>query len=225
MDADENNPAPVSRTEQIDLLMKMHAALRGDILLQIGSLKNHVRNSQIILAVFGSAALGLMKSSTFALANDTKYYWIFFMVLVTTVTYYLLYDVFDSVFSINVVAELLAALERRVNKMAKADILMWDRITESLYGSAHPFGGVLQPLWMVSIYQIIGLFMITIFLPLFVYYQAWMKSDGGICISFWVVLCSLYSIGSALIAVYAGLGVMVRLRGRARETIEKNWNL
>jgi len=215
--------ASLSRSERLDLLMKTHAALRQDVLLQVGSLKHHVRNTQIILSIFVTATLASLNTSNFALTDDTKYYWIFFMILVTTVTYYLLYDVFDSGFSINVVSEVLASLERRVNKIAEDEVIMWDSITERLYGAPYPLKGVLQPLWMIGVYQMIAIFMVTVVLPCFVYWLAWSRSNGKMPILITVVLSASYSIISAVIAIYAAIGISVHLRSRMREFIGQIW--
>lgn len=203
--------------------MKTHAALRQDVLLQVGALKHHVRNTQIILSIFVTATLGSLNTVNFALTNDTKYYWIFFMILVTTVTYYLLYDVFDSGFSINVVGEVLGSLERRINKIAGDEVIMWDSITERFYGDPYPLRGVLQPLWLIGIYQVIAIFMVTVVLPCSVYLLAWSKSTGGTVILVTVVLSASYSIISAAVAIYAAIGISVHLRSRAREFIDEIW--
>lgn len=223
MNAEEKTSDPLSRSQRLELLMKMHAALRQDVLLQVGSLKNHVRNTQFVLSIFVTATLASLNSPNFALTNDTKYYWIFVMILITTVTYYLLYDVFDSGFSINVVGEVLGSLERRVNKIAEEELLMWDCVTERLYGSPFSLRGVLQPLWMVGIYQVIAISMVTVALPCFVYWLAWSRSNGGIEILVTAALGASYSIISAVVASYAAIGISVHLRGRAREFIDGAW--
>ena len=85
MTVEDQTSELLSQSQRLDLLMKMHAALRQDVLLQIGSLKNHVRNSQIIISIFVAVTLASLNSPNLAITDDTKYYWIFFMVLLTTV--------------------------------------------------------------------------------------------------------------------------------------------
>ena len=140
-----------------------------------------------------------------------------------SVTYYLLYDVFDSGFSINVVGELLGSLERRVNTIAKEEVLLWDSFTEKLYGSPFPLKGVIQPLWLIGFYQLIAISMVTLILPCSIYWVAWSRSKGGVAILIAVGLGAFYSIISAAIASYTAIGISVHLRSRAREFIDEVW--
>ena len=197
--------------------------MRQEVLLQVGSLKNHVRNTQIILSVFVTATLYSLNTPTFALTDGTKYYWIFFMILVTTVIYYLLYDVLDSGFSINVAGEVLGSLERRVNKVAGEQVIKWDSITEQLYGSPHALKGVIQPLWLIGFYQLVAISMVTVILPCVIYWLAWSESNGGTRILITVVLSTSYSVISAGLAIYTAFGISVHLRRRARVFIDQIW--
>src|SRR3989304_3170893 len=83
----------------IDLLEKQYSTLRKETLLQVQSIKNHVRNSFIVVAGLISVVAFLLNAPNYALSAKTASLWLLLMLLGSTVTFYLFFAVMESVFA------------------------------------------------------------------------------------------------------------------------------
>jgi hypothetical protein len=99
----------------IDLLEKEYSILRNETLLDVQSVRNHVRNSQVLITTMVSVAVFVLNTPNYGLKTETATLWLLFMLFATTVTYYLLYAILESIHAMNVLGEYLASIEKRVN--------------------------------------------------------------------------------------------------------------
>src|ERR1700760_1549236 len=91
---------PAGLEPDVDLLFRYYQVLKQDLLMQMSSFKNHVRNSQIVGGGLLSLLSFLLANKNYALSNDNIWLWIIVMVSLTTVTYYLVHDVLEAIFAI-----------------------------------------------------------------------------------------------------------------------------
>lgn len=92
----------------VDLLFQYYQILKQDLLLQTGSFKNHVRNSQIIGSALIAILSFLISSNNYTVTSDNVFLWLVVTGTFTTVTYYLIYDVLEAVFAVRALEECLS---------------------------------------------------------------------------------------------------------------------
>jgi hypothetical protein len=209
---------------EISLLEKSYSALRQEILLQIGSIKNHIKNSQLLITGMISVVIFLLNTEAYHLKESTAYLWVSLMLLATTITYYLLYAIVESIYTMNALGEYLSSVESRMNKKLGQKIAIWESdVVPQLMGSIRPFKGVLQPLWMMNLYPPIVIFFVTVAAPFYVYFWKiwtwWYNWPDRAAL----LVCGLYSLISFVLAVQVIIGTYIRLRPEARQYIERAW--
>jgi len=213
-----------SKKDLTDLLMREYTQFRQEINLHIGYMKNHVRNSQIFITSALTIVYYLSTTKDYALSEQNQYLWIAISLTTTTITYYLLYDIIESFFSVQVLSELTSSIESQINSIIGTKVIIYESsIAQKLWPHVMPFNGVLQPNWVMGFYPSISIFAITIVFPLFIYYSIWKMTNSGWVLPSILLLCGLYSVISILVASYVYIGTLRRLRHPVRHLIDEAW--
>jgi hypothetical protein len=218
------SPRSIAEPDNVDLLFRYYQVLKQDLLLQMGSFKNHVRNSQIVGTAFLTIMSFLLTNKNYALSEDNVGLWLVVMATFTTVTYYLIHDVLEAVFAVRALEECLSFLEDRVNAILGANRLVWQSgVAQKLWPSSTKVIGFFPPMLFLQIYETLLIAGATIILPGFVYYKAWGVSGSGFGIRALLIGLALYSVISAGITVSVLHSVNNRLRSKVRDMINAKW--
>lgn len=213
------------RPDTLDLLFRYYQTLKQDLLLQTGGFKNHVRNSQIaVTAVL--TLLGFMATSTsFSISDQSKWGWVGVGFAVTTIIYYLIYDVLEAVFAIRALEECLSFLEIRMNRFLGANRLIWQSaVAENLWPSTTKKLGFLPPIRCLEFYEMLLVSGATLLLPGYIYYQVWLLSADNCSLRFILFGLALYSAASAGWTVYMSHIVNEKVRSRVHLMLTERWN-
>jgi hypothetical protein len=209
----------------VDLLFRYYQLLKQDLLLQTGSFKNHVRNSQIIGGALIAILAFLINSKAYPVAKDTVFVWLVATATFTTVTYYLIYDVLEAVFAVRALEECLSFLEDRVNAILGANRFVWQSgVAQRLWPSA-PDIGFVPPMKCLEIYETVLIVGATVILPTYVYWKVWVILEEGSMVRHILVGLEFYSILSAAVTVSVLRGINGRLRNKVREMVARKWEL
>jgi hypothetical protein len=215
---------PSTEQDAVDLLFRYYQILKQDLLLQTGSFKNHVRNSQIVGTAFLTIMSFLLTNKNYGLTEDNIGLWLVVTATFTTVTYYLIHDVLEAIFAIRALEECLSFLEERVNAILGVNRLIWQSgVAQKLWPSSPRIIGFLPPMFFLQIYEALLIAGTTIALPGYVYYKAWSVSGGGVGIRVLLVGLALYSVVSATVTILVVHSVNNRLRSKVREMISQRW--
>jgi hypothetical protein len=190
--------------ETAELLEKHYSSLRQESLLQIQSIKNHVKNSQLLISAIISVTVFLGGSPNYNLREDTAWLWVIFMLVATTLTYYLLYAIIEAIFGMHSLGEYLACLERRINEIAGKKIMFWEELCEEMWSGPARLKGVVHTLWVMNLYSGLAIFAISVVLPFYIYYRLWAWWHDGLSRSM-LILFGLYSLGSFALGVWVVL--------------------
>lgn len=215
-----------SKKDIVYVLMQKYYILKSDMVMQASSFKNHVRNSQIIAGGALSITLAMFTSSNtpFALSEQTKFFWVPLAFLFTTVAYYFVYDTLESSFSVQSLAERIVSIENRINEIVGTPLLIWESvIAKQLWTPLIPLKGVLHPIVIMTAYEMLLIFLLATGSPLFIYYMAWNLPNNGCLFQAILILLGLYSIVSAVLAIYVWIGTNKKLRRELRTVIDGAW--
>jgi hypothetical protein len=214
---------PATDPGNVDLLFQYYQILKQDLLLQTGSFKNHVRNSQIIGSALIAILSFLISSNNYTVTSDNVFLWLVVTGTFTTVTYYLIYDVLEAVFAVRALEECLSFLEDRVNATLGANRLIWQSgVAQNLWPTSTDIG-FLAPMRCLEFYETILILGATVFLPSYIYYKAWNAVGDGSAVRHVLVGLELYSLLSAVVTIFVLRGVNGLLRAKVREMILKKW--
>jgi len=155
-----------------DLLMKQYQALKQDMVFQMGSYKNHVRNNQIIGAAIAAAGSALISSGNFEITDANKYLWLLGVFFIATVSFYMIHDVFESVFAVKALEQYLAYLEDKINEITGCRALLWQSyVASQLWPLSKSIKDIKPPVHSLEFYQILLILCMTIFFPAWTYYK------------------------------------------------------
>src|ERR1700693_2337848 len=139
--------------ELAELLFRYYQILKQDMLMQMGSFKNHVRNGQIIGTILITTSSFLLGSKNFSISNDNKYIWVIVALAATTITYYLIYDILEANFAVKALEEYLSFLEMEVNKVLGANTLIWQScVVEKLWPMSKDGDRIISPIKCLAFY-------------------------------------------------------------------------
>jgi hypothetical protein len=213
-----------SKDETVDLLMRKYAILKSDILVQIGGIKNHVRNGQVLATVVVAVLVFLLGHNEYQLSPNTKYVWLSVCFIIVTITYYLLYDVLESSFAVECISERIISLENRINEIMGGRGLIWESvIVKKIVSSARPFPGVIHPFVCELAYAGILVIIISVLIPLYVYYSALTLEHNGIKDYVIIGLSAVYSILSFVGFIFMAIKLHTRVRLALKDLIQKEW--
>jgi hypothetical protein len=211
--------------EHIDIFLRQYEILKQDMLQQMGAVKNHVRNSQIIGGALLAILSSLLTTKSYSISQDNVYLWILLMFGLTTISYYLIYDVLESVFAVKSLEAYLSSLESRINTKFGENAFIWQsKIADRLWPLTDSIKDVLPPLQYLSFYELILMVSATVVLPIYVYIAAWRTSQSSDFLLGVLIFSALYSIISAFVTIRVWLGVNQRLRARVREMVDSQWD-
>lgn len=209
----------------VELLMKQLMLLKQDMALQTASFKNHVRNSQILAASFLFIITLLINSHNFPIDRDNSIVWVISALLFTTMTFYFVHDILDSVFAVKALEEFISLMERRLNDVTGTKTFLWQSVVaDRLWFKSVYLRGILHPILCMEIYEAILILGCGVVFPGYVYYQAWQCSKGEWNITAALFLAMLYSIVSVPVVVYVWIGANRRVRERVRALVAEKWN-
>jgi hypothetical protein len=213
-----------SEAEGVSLLFRYYEILKQDLLLQTGSFKNHVRNSQIIGGALIAIITFLANGHIYGVTQDNVLIWIVVTVTFTTVTYYLVFDVLEAIFAVRALEECLSFLEDRLNGILGTNRLVWQSgVAQDLWPSSAQNLGFIPPMRGLEVYETILVLGATVFLPGWVYYQAWNVVDNVSPVRPVLLLLEIYSVVSAFVTFNVIRGVNGILRTKVRAMIVSKW--
>jgi hypothetical protein len=213
-----------SGQEIVQLLVQHYQLLKQDMLAQMGSVKNHVRNSQILGTAFIAILSFLLANKDYSIGENNKHLWIVIMATITTVAYYLIYDILESLFALKALEAYLSFLEDRVNTITGSRTLMWQsNIAECLWPLSSSIKSIMPPTFWLGFYEAILMLGTTVILPIYVYSQIWIISKDEMLLNTALAGLVAYSIISAAVTVYVWDGVNRRFRNEVRHLINKKW--
>jgi hypothetical protein len=203
--------------EEVGLLFQYYQVLKQDLVLHANGFKNHVRNSQIAITALLSILTLMTGSESFPITSRNELLWVGVMFAVTTMSYYLTYDVLEAVFAMRALEEFLSFLEDRMNKMLGESKLIWQSgIAERLWPTTRKKLGFTPPMRGVEVYGGLLVGGATMLLPGYVYFQVWCLHDTPIFTRILIVGLSIYSVGSAVFIFYTSRAVNDRVRVKVR---------
>jgi hypothetical protein len=214
-------PASLQKdSELLELLMEYYKVLKQDMLLQMSSVKNHVRNSQIIGATLVALLTILLNTNNFSVTTNTVYLWVIAAFALNTLSYYLIYDVLEAVYAVKALESYLSTLETRINDLIGKRVLMWQSdIANTLWSMSYCIEKIVPPMRGLEFYQLIIVCGTAVVLPLFVYYQVWNVAYGNKALSVFLCFFVFYSLFSAIMVVYVWSGVNRRLSAGVQRMI------
>jgi hypothetical protein len=227
----DRDPAPepsksMAELNTVDLLFRYYQVLKQDLLLQTGSFKNHVRNSQIFGGAFIATMSLLVTKGQLAVSDSNVLLWILGMFTFITVTYYLIYDVLEATFAVRALEECLSFLEERLNLLLGANRLIWQTgVAQKLWPISWKELGFIPPMWGLQFYDGLLIAGATLFLPGLVIYQAWDISEKLVSTRSLLVLLMIYAAASAFFMIWTLREVNGRLRSKVRNMINEKWEL
>lgn len=208
--------------EIVDLLMRQYQVLKQDMLFQMASYKNHVRNSQIVGTIL--IAMGSFISSTgnYSISDNNKYVWIGVVATITTISYYLIHDVLESVFAVKALEEYLSFLEAQINRLTAQNALLWQSsVADQLWPLSESIKNIKPPIKFLELYQSIMIIGITVLFPIYVYYKIIATTHLDRVLIFWLVALAIYLIYSAYAARRVWKDVNAKLREEVRKLIRQ----
>ena len=206
-----------------DVLFRYYSLLKTDLLAQSGGFKNHVRNAQIVLTVLLTGLTLVIKQTDLALSNDNKFVWLFVMFFVTTLIYYLVFDVLESAFAMRALEECLSILERRMNWLLGRETLNWQsRVANLLWPATIKTLKRISPLRYLKWYEIFLALVPAMLLPGYVYYIVWSQySQDSLLVKSIVAILIMYTLVSAMLTMYVSREIDIRVRKTVNELISK----
>lgn len=222
----------LSRTdhELVDLLMRQYQVLKQDMLFQMSSYKNHVRNSQIVGTILIAMGSFISTTGNYSISDNNKYIWIGGVATITTISYYLIHDVLESVFAVKALEEYLSFLEAQINRVTAKNALLWQSsVADQLWPMSASIKNIKPPIKFLELYQSILILGITVLFPIYVYYKIVAATQLKIIATtqldwvliFWLVALAVYLIYSAYAARRVWKDVNAKLREEVRQLINQ----
>ena len=152
--------------EDTAVLMEQYKLRCQEMLVMVPLYKAHVRNFQIISgAILGGTALALSRPGL--LPTDRNWWlWWAFAAFIPVVTTYLMLDILATIYTMQVVAEGIAVIERRLNQCIGRRLFAWeDQISEPFFTHLSPVGRVINPGWFVGAFGIVIYLTMTAAVP------------------------------------------------------------
>jgi hypothetical protein len=227
MDPSDN----ISETDKkkLDLLMQQYSLLRSEVLLQISSIKNHTKYTQIAFAAMASLVSVMLSTNILGASYDIKYergyLWLFIIFFISTIIYYLLYALFESVYTMHFLNAHMSSVEKKINKLVDESVLIWEsEVASKIIALPVPVKGVLSPHMMMSFHPAVAIFLATVIFPIVVCYKLWFASPSGdTCFLALVLVTGGYCILSACLGAYTALGTYRRVRKGLPPLIDDAW--
>jgi hypothetical protein len=165
-------PSELKDEQKIDILMKEYGSVRDDIQQTINRAKAHIRHFQIVLtAIIALFAVVIRKDTDIATSIA---FWIFVMYSITTIVSYVVFDMVEIQYGIQIGGARCGVLEEMVNKRANEALLVWEtEMADRLFDPFSPIPGVLHPSFFLTTYQIIVIGMAMFSVPAYFIYAFW----------------------------------------------------
>jgi hypothetical protein len=124
------------------------------------------------------------------------------------------------ILAVQALAERIASIEDRINKLIDAKVLVWESVVaRQLWTPLSPAAGILHPIPFMLLYE--GLMVLGVIgFTLAIYGWAWRLPTSGPYVKISLSICVLYSVGSALVVMYVWRGINRRLRIEVRRLID-----
>lgn len=216
----------LEKKDVANLFLQTYQILKQEILLQITSIKTHVRYSQAVVTALISVVSFLYVNNDYSLAisDETATLWILLLLAATTVICYLLYAILEAIFAMHALGEYLSSVENRLNRVAGRKIIVWEsEVVGKLYNGLFPFRNVPLPLSLMNIYVWLAVFALVVCFPLYVYFVIFTLPSSSFMGRTVVVLSALYSVFSFFLATYAFYGSYFLMRGHVRTIVDDAW--
>lgn len=156
-------PDRLQKKDIIDILLREYALLKSEIHLQISSLKRHVRNVQLVVALLLGAVSYVWVDGKLPPEKHLAI-WLIGIPVAVSLVCYLVYDILDAAYQISIVGARMTIIEEEVNRLAGQRILVWEQdFAAQLNGRLVMFDKwVLHPGGMIIIYMAIVIVILLI---------------------------------------------------------------
>jgi len=161
-------------------------------------------------------------TGNYSIVDANKYIWIGVVATITTVSYYLIHDVLESVFAVKALEEYLSFLEVRINKLTFQNSFLWQSsVADQLWPLSKSIKNIKSPIKFLELYQSIVILGITVLFPLYIYYKIIVTTQLDRALIFWLSALALYIMYSAYAANRVWKDVNTKLRKEVRKLIRQ----
>jgi hypothetical protein len=153
-------------TEGAAMLLEQYKIRCQEMLVMVPLYKTHVRNFQIIAgAILGGTAFALSRPDSLPTKGNWPLWWAI-ATLIPVVTAYLMLDILATIYTMQIVGEGIASIERQLNDYLLARLFNWEQlISEPFFTRLSPTAGVINPGWLVGAFGIFIYAAITLGVP------------------------------------------------------------
>jgi|ERR1043166_5506294 hypothetical protein len=202
-----DTPSDKEAKQPIDILLKEYETVRVDIQQTIGRAKAHTRHFQIVLgAVVALFTVVIRKDTDIA---NSMLFWLFVMYSLTTIVAYLVFDMVEIQYGIEIGGARCGVLEEMINKRLKEALLVWEtELAAKLFNPGEQIKrGILHPSFFLTFFQIALIAMAVFSVPAYFYYTFWSQAGeterilviANLVYSGTVIVCFLSSLLSVLL--------------------------
>jgi hypothetical protein len=164
--------------QPLDILLKEYETVRVDIQQTIGRAKAHVRHFQIVLGAVVALFTVVIRKDTEIASN--MLFWLFVMYSITTIVAYLVFDMVEIQYGIEIGGARCGVLEEMINKRLKEALLVWEtELAAKLFDPGEQIkGGILHPSFFLTFFQIVLIAMAVFSVPAYFYHTFWAEAGG-----------------------------------------------
>lgn len=165
--------------ESTKMLMEQYKLRCQEMLVMVPLNRTHVRNFQIIAgAILGGTAFALSRPESLPTDENWRL-WLAFAAFVPIVTTYLMLDILNIMYIMQMVAEGIASIERRLNSGLGKELFTWERrISQLFFEKRSPIPKVLNPGWYIGAFGMIIYTLLTLGVPGFIITSIWRASSS-----------------------------------------------
>ena len=204
-----------------DLLMKKYGYLRIEVMFHLQSVKSHARYFQVFMGgslvaiwyVVSNLPNKEILQEFLNLGISKEYLLVLLMVTITTVSYYFVFDLLDSFYSMMLVGARLWMIEEQINNLGRHPFLIWESLQAAFMGADSP------PRVILGFFQFMLVILFSVAMPLYFYIHIGLASDK---IIFRAILAaaSIYTITCAGLAAYSTNYVVALARFKGRKFMD-----
>jgi hypothetical protein len=211
--------------ESTKMLMEQYKLRCQEMLVMVPLNRTHVRNFQIIAgAILGGTALALSRPGSLP-SEENWWLWLAFAAFLPVVATYLMLDILNIMYIMQMVAEEIASIECRLNRSLGRELFTWERrISQQFFERRSPIPRVVNPGWYIGAFGMTIYTLLTLVVPGFTITSVWRTSSSLRASGFAQVRIALCSLVVILIAIACWVvlsHIALRLRGMRR--LVKAW--
>jgi len=207
--------------ESTKMLMEQYKLRCQEMLVMVPLNRTHVRNFQIIAgAILGGTAFALSRPDSLP-TDENWWLWLAFAGFLPVVATYLMLDILNIMYIMQMVAEGIASIECRLNRRLGRELFTWERrISQQFFERRSPIPRVVNPGWYIGVFGMTIYTLLTLVVPGVAITSIWRTSSSLRASGFvhvLIALCSLVAIACWVVVSHIAL----RLNGMRR--IVRTW--